>query len=308
MRARLMHAAPAGAMVAVASSPDDIAAHLTADVDLAAINEFGSCVVAGPEEAIRDFTNRLAAAGIVARRVRTSHGFHSQSMDCGARAVRRVPVHADAACAANPDAVQRDRHLDDRRGGHRSESLGPAHPVHRAVRRRTPDPARRHPPGARRGGARRQSDRIGRAHARVVGHPPRGSPDAPPRADPGRSGRLPAGAGTAVVGRSRRGLDAAVRRAARASDAARLCLCAAASLDRARTPTRCGKPVGSASDAAAEAAARQRPGRSTRRTPARRCRRRCSGSGRSASVSNRLRRATTSSNSAATRWWRSASR
>ena len=81
MRARLMHAAPAGAMVAVASSPADIAAHLTPDVDLAAVNEFGSCVVAGPEQAIAELTNRLAAAGIVARRVRTSHGFHSQSMD-----------------------------------------------------------------------------------------------------------------------------------------------------------------------------------------------------------------------------------
>jgi len=81
MRARLMHAAPAGAMVAVASSPEDIAAHMTAEVDLAAINEFGSCVVAGPEQAIADFTNRLAAAAIVVRRVRTSHGFHSQSMD-----------------------------------------------------------------------------------------------------------------------------------------------------------------------------------------------------------------------------------
>jgi phthiocerol/phenolphthiocerol synthesis type-I polyketide synthase E len=81
MRARLMHAAPAGAMVAVASSPDDIAVHMTADVDLAAINELGTCVVAGPEEAIRAFTDRLAAAGILARRVRTSHGFHSQSMD-----------------------------------------------------------------------------------------------------------------------------------------------------------------------------------------------------------------------------------
>ena len=84
VRARLMHAAPAGAMVAVASNPEDIADHLTAlneSVDLAAINETGSCVVAGPEEAIRAFTDRLAAQGIVARRVRTSHGFHSRSMD-----------------------------------------------------------------------------------------------------------------------------------------------------------------------------------------------------------------------------------
>ena len=80
-RARLMHAAPPGAMVAVAAGPDDIASHLTGEVDLAAVNEVGSCVLAGPEEAIRDVTNRLAGAGIVARRVRTSHGFHSQAMD-----------------------------------------------------------------------------------------------------------------------------------------------------------------------------------------------------------------------------------
>ena len=81
MRARLMHAAPAGAMVAVASSAEDIADYLTPAVDVAAVNEFGSCVVAGPDEAIRDLTNRLGAGGILARRVRTSHGFHSQSMD-----------------------------------------------------------------------------------------------------------------------------------------------------------------------------------------------------------------------------------
>ena len=81
MRARLMHAAPAGAMVAVAAAPEDIAAQLTEDIDLAALNEAGSCVVAGPDEAIREFTNRLATVGVVARRVRTSHAFHSQSMD-----------------------------------------------------------------------------------------------------------------------------------------------------------------------------------------------------------------------------------
>jgi phthiocerol/phenolphthiocerol synthesis type-I polyketide synthase E len=80
-RARLMHSAPAGAMVAVAAAPAAIASLLTADVDLAAVNEPGSCVVAGAPDAIRAFTDRLAAQGIVARRVRTSHGFHSQSMD-----------------------------------------------------------------------------------------------------------------------------------------------------------------------------------------------------------------------------------
>ncbi|MGD9619479.1 MAG: type I polyketide synthase [Mycolicibacterium sp.] len=84
MRARLMHAAPRGVMLAVTLSPEAIAEHLTADVDLATINDPGSSVVAGSEEAIRIFQAELAAKGLpgaVARRVRTSHAFHSRLMD-----------------------------------------------------------------------------------------------------------------------------------------------------------------------------------------------------------------------------------
>jgi phthiocerol/phenolphthiocerol synthesis type-I polyketide synthase E len=81
MRARLMHAAPRGVMVAVALSPGALAEHLTSDVDIAAINEPGGCVVAGSEESIRHFSDRLTERGIVARRVRTSHAFHSRLME-----------------------------------------------------------------------------------------------------------------------------------------------------------------------------------------------------------------------------------
>jgi phthiocerol/phenolphthiocerol synthesis type-I polyketide synthase E len=81
MRARLMHASARGVMVAVALGPQAIAEHLTDDVDLAAINDPGSCVVAGSEQAIRDFQARLAESGIVARRVRTAHAFHSRLMN-----------------------------------------------------------------------------------------------------------------------------------------------------------------------------------------------------------------------------------
>ena len=81
MRARLMHAAPRGVMVAVALSPDALAEHLGGDVDIAAINEPGGCVVAGSEESIRWFSDRMTEKGIVARRVRTSHAFHSRLMD-----------------------------------------------------------------------------------------------------------------------------------------------------------------------------------------------------------------------------------
>ena len=81
MRARLMHASPRGVMVAVALSPDAIAEYLSPEVDLAAVNDPDSCVVAGSEESIRTFQERLAEQGIVARRVRTSHAFHSRLMD-----------------------------------------------------------------------------------------------------------------------------------------------------------------------------------------------------------------------------------
>ena len=81
MRARLLHASPAGAMVAVALGPDAVAEHLVPGVDIAVVNDPGSCVVAGPDEAVRVFTQRLGEHGILARRVRVSHAAHSSSMD-----------------------------------------------------------------------------------------------------------------------------------------------------------------------------------------------------------------------------------
>ena len=81
MRARLMHTAPRGVMVAVTLGPEAIAQYLSDDVDLATVNDPGGCVVAGTEEGIRAFQARLAEAGITARKVRTSHAFHSRLMD-----------------------------------------------------------------------------------------------------------------------------------------------------------------------------------------------------------------------------------
>ena len=80
-RARLMHAAPPGAMAAVALGAEDVAEYLSPGLDVAAINDPGNCVVAGPEEAMRDFEDRLAQRGLPARRMRTSHAFHSGAMD-----------------------------------------------------------------------------------------------------------------------------------------------------------------------------------------------------------------------------------
>jgi phthiocerol/phenolphthiocerol synthesis type-I polyketide synthase E len=81
LRARLMHESPPGSMVAVALGPDDIAEYLTPGVELSAVNDPGNCVVAGPNDEIRAFTQRLREAGITARRVRATHAFHSSAMD-----------------------------------------------------------------------------------------------------------------------------------------------------------------------------------------------------------------------------------
>ena len=85
LRARLMHEAPPGAMVAVAVGPDDIAEylaeHLSKGVELSAVNDPGNCVVAGPKDQIRAFSQRLDEKGIPVRRVRATHAFHSSSMD-----------------------------------------------------------------------------------------------------------------------------------------------------------------------------------------------------------------------------------
>ena len=80
-RARLMHAAPPGVMLAVALSSDDIAGQLPPGLDVAAVNDPGNCVVSGAAEAMREFEDGLARQGVLARRMRTSHAFHSSSMD-----------------------------------------------------------------------------------------------------------------------------------------------------------------------------------------------------------------------------------
>lgn len=80
-RARLMHAAAPGVMVAVALSPDAVAEYLAPGLDIAAVNDPGNCVVGGGAEAIRDFEGRLTERGVLTRRMRTSHAFHSSSMD-----------------------------------------------------------------------------------------------------------------------------------------------------------------------------------------------------------------------------------
>ena len=79
-RGRLMQAQPPGDMLAVSLGEAAIADHLTDDLVVAAINEPGSVVVAGPQEAVAALEAGLAASGVAAQRLRTSHAFHSPMM------------------------------------------------------------------------------------------------------------------------------------------------------------------------------------------------------------------------------------
>ncbi|MBN8232598.1 amino acid adenylation domain-containing protein, partial [Corallococcus macrosporus] len=97
-RGRLMGSLPAGAMSAVPLSEETLTPLLGADLALAAVNAPGRCVVAGPTQAVEAFERTLEARGQKARRLHTSHAFHSAMMDPilepFTRAVRAVKLQA----------------------------------------------------------------------------------------------------------------------------------------------------------------------------------------------------------------------
>jgi len=80
-RARLIQGLEAGAMLAVPLAEDEVIAHLTADLSLAAVNGPQQSVVAGPPAAVAALEERLAAGGVVSRRLQTTHAFHSSMME-----------------------------------------------------------------------------------------------------------------------------------------------------------------------------------------------------------------------------------
>ncbi|MBN2003123.1 MAG: alpha/beta fold hydrolase [Anaerolineae bacterium] len=79
-RGRLMQAQPAGAMLGVALSADEVAARIAPPLSLAVHNAPHANVVSGPAEAIDALEQQLTAQQIVCRRLHTSHAFHSEMM------------------------------------------------------------------------------------------------------------------------------------------------------------------------------------------------------------------------------------
>ncbi len=97
-RGRLIGSLPAGAMLAVSLSEEELAGRLTGGLSLAAVNAPRRAVVSGPEEEIAELERALAAEGSEHRRLHTSHAFHSAMMEpiltafeAKVRAVRRHP-------------------------------------------------------------------------------------------------------------------------------------------------------------------------------------------------------------------------
>ncbi len=79
-RGMLMQAQPAGSMAAVRAGYADITRRLPADLAIAAINAPELCAVSGTDAAVASFVDALAAEGIQASKLATSHAFHSPMM------------------------------------------------------------------------------------------------------------------------------------------------------------------------------------------------------------------------------------
>lgn len=99
-RARLMQAAPAGAMLAVGLDEAALRPLLDARLSIAVYNAPAQTVVAGPVEAISALQRLLEARGTECRRLRTSHAYHSPMMEPAlepfAEQVRRIRLAAPA--------------------------------------------------------------------------------------------------------------------------------------------------------------------------------------------------------------------
>ncbi|MFF5449603.1 FkbM family methyltransferase [Streptomyces sp. NPDC012888] len=80
-RARLIDASPEGAMLAVMLPEAEVVALLGGRLSLSAVNGSEFCVVAGPAEAVDELHTRLMADGVAARRVKSTHAFHSAMME-----------------------------------------------------------------------------------------------------------------------------------------------------------------------------------------------------------------------------------
>jgi phthiocerol/phenolphthiocerol synthesis type-I polyketide synthase E len=80
-RGRLMQSLPSGSMLAIPLPAAEVEPTLAGSVSIATINAPDRCVVSGPGDEIARLEAELVGRGIQAKRVETSHAFHSPMMD-----------------------------------------------------------------------------------------------------------------------------------------------------------------------------------------------------------------------------------
>ena len=80
-RARMIQELPGGAMLAVSADPEKVRPFLSPDLAIATVNAPNLCVVAGPDASMSDLEKKLADGGLTARRLATTHAFHSPMME-----------------------------------------------------------------------------------------------------------------------------------------------------------------------------------------------------------------------------------
>ncbi|NEO98547.1 MAG: SDR family oxidoreductase [Symploca sp. SIO2E9] len=80
-RAQMIQQLPAGAMLAVPLSEEEVHPLLSDKLSLSAINGAKLCVIAGDTDAVEQLADQLTEKGLACRRLQTSHAFHSQMME-----------------------------------------------------------------------------------------------------------------------------------------------------------------------------------------------------------------------------------
>jgi acyl transferase domain-containing protein/SAM-dependent methyltransferase/acyl carrier protein len=99
-RGQLISSLPRGSMLAVMAPAEKVARYVAGEVSLAAVNAPGYAVLSGPSPAIERVEAALVKESVTARRLHTSHAFHSSMMEPILREfedlVARVPLSAPA--------------------------------------------------------------------------------------------------------------------------------------------------------------------------------------------------------------------
>lgn len=80
-RGKLMQQIPAGSMLSVGLSEEELIPIKDPALSIAAINSSGRCVISGPNEIIEKLSTILEEKSIPTRKLHTSHAFHSAMMD-----------------------------------------------------------------------------------------------------------------------------------------------------------------------------------------------------------------------------------